>query len=210
MFTGIITAIGTVQRVSPTKRGLRIAIRSPWKDLETGESIAVDGACLTVVAKAKGTFAVEAIKTTRGRTRVGDYEAGTRVNLERALRVRDRLGGHLVAGHVDGVGTIKKRREAGGRKQEGDGSVLLDIAVPPGVFELCVPQGSIAVDGVSLTINDLPRKGIVQVALIPHTLEVTTLGGAQVGHRVHLEADLIGKFVRQLMQGYRASGRLEQ
>lgn len=212
MFTGLVTAVGTVIKVVRTPRGLRIAVQSPYKDLANGESIAVDGACLTVVAKAGGKFAVEAILTTRGRTRVGDYAVGTRVNLERALRASDRLGGHLVAGHVDGLGTIKKRQEAGGRsgRKATDGSVLLDVAVPPEVFALCVPHGSIAVDGVSLTINDLPRKGIVQVALIPHTLEVTTLGGVQVGHRVHLEADLIGKFVRQLMQGYRASGRLEQ
>ncbi len=203
MFTGLVTAIGKVIRVVPTARGLRIAIASPYRDLATGESIAVDGACLTVVAKEKGKFAVEAIGTTRERTKLGEYAVGTRVNLERALRASDRLGGHLVAGHVDGVGTILRRKAKGE-------STLLDIAAPPEVFALCVPLGSIAVDGVSLTVNALARRGrAVQVALVPHTLDVTTLGGAVVGTRVHLEADLIGKYVRQLVQPYRASGRRE-
>ncbi|HEY2804991.1 MAG TPA: riboflavin synthase [Gemmatimonadales bacterium] len=212
MFTGIITAIGTITRALQTKRGLRLTIAAPYRGLEIGESVAIDGACLTVVARGKGSFSVEAIGTTRSRTRVGEYEPGTRVNLERAMRATDRLGGHLVAGHVDGVGTIRKRQEARGRSggEAGDESVILDIAVPPGVFDLCVPHGSIAVDGVSLTINDLPKRGIVQVALIPHTLEMTTLSGAGVGQRVHLEADLIGKFVRQLARPYRASGRRER
>ena len=202
MFTGIVSAVGTVRAVKATARGLRLTIAAPYRGLAIGESVAVDGACLTVVAKGKGTFAVEAVTTTRGRTKVDAYVRGTRVNLERALRASDRLGGHLVAGHVEGVGTIESRR--------GTGNILLDVSVPDEVFELCVPHGSIAVDGVSLTINAMPKRNVVQVSLIPHTLEQTTLGGAGVGHRVHLEADLIGKFVRQLTQGYRASGRLER
>lgn len=202
MFTGLVTAVGTVIRVVPTDEGLRIGITSPYTDLATGESIAVDGACLTVVAKEKGKFAVVAIGTTRGRTKVGGYAVGTKVNLERALRPADRLGGHLVAGHVDGVGVIRAR------KVKGD-TVLLDIEAPTDVRSLCVPHGSITVDGVSLTINALPRGRRVQVALIPHTLAATTLGGAVPGGRVHLEADLIGKFVRQLVQPYRARGRRE-
>ena len=202
MFTGIVTDVGTVIRVVETPRGLRIAVKSGYQGLATGESIAIDGACFTVVAKEKGRFAVEAMGATRGRTKVDEYEVGTRVNLERALQVGDRLGGHILAGHVDGVGKVTRRREAG------DGSVLLDIAVPKEVRELCVPHGSIAVDGISLTVNALPRGGSVQVALIPHTQAVTTLGGARVGARVHLEADLVGKFVRQLVLPHRSeSGR---
>jgi riboflavin synthase len=203
MFTGLVTAVGTVIKVTPTERGLRIGVRSSYKNLETGESIAVDGACFTVVAKEGGKFAVEVIGTSRGRTKVTDYAAGTKVNLERALQLGDRLGGHMVAGHVDGVGTIRSREE------QGD-AVLLDIEVPADIRAMCVPHGSITVDGVSLTVNALPGRRNVQVSLIPHTLKSTTLGGAAPGGRVHLEADLIGKYVGQLLKPYRARfGRLE-
>ena len=201
MFTGIVTDVGTIIRLVETERGLRIGVKSRYTKLENGESIAIDGACFTVVAKEGGKFAVEAMGATRGRTKVDDYAVGTRVNLERALQVGDRLGGHILAGHVDGVGEVVKRREAG------DGSVLLDIKVPAEVRELCVPHGSIAVDGISLTVNALPRGNTVQIALIPHTQDATTLGGARVGTRVHLEADLIGKFVRQLVMPHRKKGR---
>jgi riboflavin synthase len=153
-----------------------------------------------VVARGPGVFTVEAIGTTRGRTKVGDYRAGTRVNLERALRLSDRLGGHLVSGHVDGVGKVVRRREAGD-------ALLLDVRVPAAVSALSVPHGSITMDGVSLTINELPRRGVVQVALIPHTRTATTLGAAGLGARVHLEADLVGKFVRQLVQPHRVTRR---
>ena len=196
MFTGIVTDVGTIIRAVETPHGLRLGVKSAYRSLVTGESIAIDGACFTVVAKEGGKFAVEAMGATRGRTKVDEYRVGTKVNLERALQVSDRLGGHIIAGHVDGVGTIRKRRVAGG------GSVVLDISVPKEVRELCVPHGSIAVDGISLTVNELPRGSTVQVALIPHTLEATTLGGVRVGTRVHLEADLVGKFVRQLVLPY--------
>ena len=200
MFTGIVTAIGTVRSVRRTRRGSRIVIAAPYRALAIGESIAIDGACLTVVAKGRGSFAVEAIATTRGRTKVDGYAAGTRVNLERALALGERLGGHLVAGHVDGVGRVARRSE------QGD-ALLLDLDVPAAVRALCVPHGSITVDGVSLTVNALPGGRRVQVALIAHTRDATTLGGARPGDRVHLEADLIGKFVRQLVQPYRAAPR---
>jgi riboflavin synthase len=202
MFTGLVTAVGTVKSVRRTAGGLRISIAAPYRGLAIGESISVDGACLTVVAKGKGTFSVEAITTTRGRTRIGVYVTDTKVNLERALKLSDRLGGHLVAGHVDAVGTIARRAVLGD-------TVLLDIEAPADILRLCVPHGSITVDGVSLTVNALPKRGRVQVALIPHTLESTTLGGARSGARVHLEADLIGKFVAQLAMPHRARGRLE-
>lgn len=200
MFSGLVSAIGRVKSVRRTARGLAITIQAPWRGLAVGESVAVDGACLTVVARGRGAFTVEAIGTTRGRTRVADYRAGTAVNLERALRMSDRLGGHLVSGHVDGVGRVVGRREAGD-------ALLLDVRVPAEVFALCVPHGSITVDGVSLTINELPKRGVVQVALIPHTRRATTLGAARLGARVHLEADLVGKFVRQLVQPHRAKRR---
>ncbi|MFI5207246.1 MAG: riboflavin synthase [Gemmatimonadales bacterium] len=200
MFSGLVSAIGTVKAAKRTARGLAVTIAAPYPGLAVGESVAVDGACLTVVARGTGTFTVEAIGTTRGRTKIGDYRAGTAVNLERALRVSDRLGGHLVSGHVDAVGRVVRRREAGD-------ALLLDVRVPAAVSALCVPHGSITVDGVSLTINALPARGVVQVALIPHTRRVTTLGAAGLGARVHLEADLVGKFVRQLVQPHRATRR---
>lgn len=198
MFTGIVTAVGTVRAVTKTARGLEITIAAPYRGVTVGESIAVDGACLTVVRKARGTFVVQAVTTTRDRTNFGAFRAGRRVNLERALEVGDRLGGHLVSGHVDGVGTVIRRRTV-------DDAVLLDIRVPKAVAALSVPHGSICLDGVSLTLNALPRAGVVQVAVIPHTLRATTLGRAKVATRVHLEADQVGKFVMQLLAPYRAS-----
>jgi riboflavin synthase len=200
MFTGIVTAIGTVKRVRRTGRGLELTIACPYRKLGVGESIAVDGACLTVVKTGKGTFSVEAVTMTRTRTTFGDWKAGRVCNLERSLRLGARLGGHLVAGHVDGVGAIVRRRVL-------EDSVLLDIRAPKLVFDLCVPHGSIAVDGCSMTVNAMPSRNVVQLSVIPHTLEVTTLGGARVGTRVHLEADLIGKFVRQLALPYLAGRR---
>ena len=196
MFTGIVTAMGTVTRARRTPRGLALTIASPYRKLGIGESVALDGACLTVVKTGKGTFTVEAVTMTRSRTNFGAYRAGRPVNLERSLKLGDLLGGHLVAGHVDGVGTVVGRRELAD-------SVLLDIRVPKLVADLSVLHGSVAVDGISMTVNDIPRRGVVQISVIPHTREVTTLGRARVGTRVHLEADLIGKFVQHLLAPYR-------
>jgi riboflavin synthase len=200
MFTGIVTAMGTVRRVRRTANGLEVTLAHPYRGLAIGESIAVDGTCLTVVKRGRGTFTVEAVTMTRSRTTFADYRVGRRVNLERSLRVGDLLGGHLVSGHVDGVGTVVKRRELAD-------SVLLDIRVPKLVAELSVLHGSIAVDGISMTVNAIPRRGVVQISVIPHTRDVTTLGRARVGTRVHLEADLIGKFVRHLLAPYRGRAK---
>ena len=201
MFTGIVTAMGTVRRARRTARGLEVTIEHPYRRKPAiGESIAVDGTCLTVVSAARRTFTVEAVTMTRSRTNFGDYRAGRVVNLERSLKLGDLLGGHLVSGHVDGVGTVVRRQPLAD-------SVLLDIRVPRLVADLSVLHGSIAVDGISMTVNALPRRGVVQISVIPHTLEVTTLGRAGVGTRVHLEADLIGKFVQHLLAPHRAAGR---
>lgn len=202
MFTGLVSAVGVVRAVRRTARGVQLTISAPYRGLRAGESVAVDGACLTVVRAARGTFTVHAVATTRSRTTFGSCRAGRRVNLERALRVGDRLGGHLVSGHVDGVGIIVGRRTLGD-------AVLLDIRVPKAVAALAVPYGSLAVHGVSLTINARPRAGVVQVALISHTRRTTTLGGARPGTRVHLEADQIGKFVQRVAAPYRAAVRAE-
>ena len=193
MFTGIVSAVGSVRAASQTADGLTLTITTPWRRVARGESVAVDGVCLTVESARAGTLTVHAIATTLERTLLGEYQPGRAVNLERALRAGDRLGGHLVQGHVDGVGTVLRREQR-------EDAWLLDIAVPPEVDAVTVPLGSIAVDGVSLTVNAVPASGTVRVALIPFTFEHTTLGERGVGDRVHLEADTIGKYVAELLR----------
>lgn len=198
MFTGIVTAMGMVERARRGKQALELVIAGPYRGLKVGESVAVDGVCLTVVRAARGTFTVQIVTATVDRTTLGQAKPGRRVNLERALRAGDRLGGHLVAGHVDGVGAVV----ALGKRA---GSVELDVTLPPEVSAVTVPRGSIAVDGVSLTVAGLPRRNVARIALIPHTLEVTTLGAARVGTRLNLEADQIGKLVAALVAPHRAA-----
>jgi riboflavin synthase len=190
MFTGIVSAVGRVGAISHNG-GLALTIRAPFKGLKRGESIAVNGACLTVERVVQGGFKVHVIETTAARTLLGEYEAGRRVNLERALRAADRLGGHFVQGHVDGVAVVERVA------REGDAWVY-DLRVPRAVREISIPHGAITVDGVSLTINDLPGPDSVQIALIPFTREHTTLGTLRVGDRAHVEGDVLGKYVRQL------------
>ncbi len=191
MFTGLITAIGTIEAALPSDGGLELVIAAPFDDLEMGESIAINGACLTVTDREAGRFRVHVVQTSLGRTAFGDRQVGDPVNLERALRLGDRLGGHLVQGHVDGVGTVRAVRQD-------EDTWLIDVAMPPTVAEVTIPLGSITVDGVSLTANALPASDVVQLAIIPFTLEHTTLGRLAVGDRVHLEGDMVGKHVRAL------------
>jgi riboflavin synthase len=203
MFTGIVSAVGRVRSVARSRGGgLDLAIGTPEsvRGPALGESIAVDGACLTVVARGRGWFRVRAVPTTLERTRVAGYRPGDRVNLERAVRAGDPLGGHLVQGHVDGVARVLAVRDRAG-------ALLVDLAVPAAVSRVSVPLGSIAVDGVSLTVNRLPRRGIIQVALIPFTRDHTTLGRLRPGDRVHVEADLIGKYLARLLARARPARR---
>jgi riboflavin synthase len=193
MFTGIVTAIGTVREARPADGGLDLTIACSYPDLTAGESVAVDGACLTVAFVVAGGFTAHVVRTSIDRTRFGDLHAGSRVNLERALRVGDRLGGHIVQGHVDGVGTVT-------RIASREDARLLDLAAPHEVAQVAVPLGSITVDGVSLTVNAIPAPGTIQISLIPFTLEHTTLADRRPGDRVHLEADTIGKYVAALMR----------
>jgi riboflavin synthase len=193
MFTGIVTAMGEVVRAERGRERLALTIRSPYDDLAAGDSVAVNGACLTVVECRDGTFRVDVIVTTRGRTCLEALRAGDVVNLERALAVGDRLGGHFVQGHVDGLGEVV------GLRREED-AWLMDVRLPPELAELSIPHGSIAVDGVSLTISDLLGPDTVRIGLIPYTMQHTTLGGRQVGDRVQIEADMLGKYVRQLVR----------
>jgi len=193
MFTGIITDVGTVQQAARTPDGLQLTIATSYPDLEPGESVAVDGACLTVQSVALNAFTAHIIRTSLERTRFGEYRDGQRVNLERALRAGDRLGGHLVQGHVDGLGTVE-------RIAQRDDARLLDVRVPDEVARVSIPLGSITVDGVSLTVNAKPGSAVVQISLIPFTLQHTTLGERRTGDRVQLEADTIGKYVAALME----------
>lgn len=192
MFSGLVDSVGTLDHVAETEAGREFRIACGYDDLADGESIAVNGACLTVRAHGAGWFSVAAVSTTVGRTTTGRWRAGQRVNLERALRLGDRLGGHLVLGHVDGVARVR------GVESQGDAR-LVDLALPPGLAELMVPQGSLTVDGVSLTVNALPAPDVAQVSLIEYTIRHTTLGGLREGDEVHVEADVIGKYVQRLM-----------
>ena len=193
MFTGIIEEVGRVLAVHPQAEGARIEVGASRvvEDLAPGGSIAVDGACLTAVAIRPGAFAADLSPETVARTTLGRRRPGDPVNLERPLRPTDRLGGHFVTGHVDGLGRILERRQTGE-------SWLFAFGAPPSVQALLVPKGSVAVDGISLTVVDLLAEGFT-VAIIPHTLRATTLGAKAVGDPVNLEGDLLGKYVQRLL-----------
>jgi riboflavin synthase len=193
MFTGIITAVGTVKRANPRDGGVELGVTHEFSDLTLGESIAVDGACLTVEAKHEGWFGVHVVRTSLERTLFAEYLPGRQVNLERALRMGDRLGGHLVQGHVDGIGEVV-------RVFQREDARLLDLRVPSEVSRVSIPLGSITVDGVSLTVNAKPAHDVIQISLIPFTLQHTTLVERVAGDRVHLESDTIGKYLASLME----------
>jgi riboflavin synthase len=198
MFTGLIDDVGTIERVLDTPAGRELTISCRYEDLTPGESIAINGACLTVRDCTPRHFTVAAIVTTLDRTTVANWTLGKRVNLERSLRAADRLGGHIVQGHVDGVGRVRgtSRRED---------AWLIDVEVPDDVAELLVPHGAIAVDGVSLTVNEILGRDVLQLSIIEYTLSHTTLGDLKAGDRVQVEADVIGKYVRRLVAPYTGS-----
>lgn len=196
MFTGIVEALGRVEAMeSGARGGRRLALSVPddarWR-LAPGESVAVSGVCLTVVATGPGRLAFDLAEETRRVTSLGGLSRGDSVNLERPLRLDDRLGGHLVLGHVDGLGEVVAVQP------EGDG-VHLEVSVPARLRPLLIPKGSIAIDGVSLTVATLEAEAF-GVALIPHTLAVTTLGQRRPGDAVNLEMDVIGKYVRGFVE----------
>ncbi len=195
MFTGLVDDVGAVERVEQSDVGRELRIATRYSGLSDGESIAVNGACLTVRAAGDGWFDVAAVVTTLDRTTIGEWTAGRRVNLERAMRLGDRLGGHLVQGHVDDVGVVE-------RMERRDDALLIDVRLPMELAPLMVLHGSVTVDGVSLTVNALPAPGILQLSLIEFTWRHTTLGALSVGDRVHVEADMLGKYVRQLVAPY--------
>lgn len=198
MFTGIVTAPGTVDSSEDRAGVRRLGISLPagshfLGDAGIGDSIAVDGACLTVVAFRADRFEVELVASTLERTIAGDYEVGTVVNLERAARLGSRLDGHLVQGHIDGTGRLAAVREDGGTR-------FLDFEIPLDVWQQTILHGSITLNGVSLTVNTLEAPDRCGVAIIPHTWAESNLGALTLGDRVNVEGDLIGKYVRRLMQ----------
>ena len=194
MFTGIVEELGRVRAVVPNAGGARIEIDASTvlDDAEIGASIAVNGCCLTVVELADGWWAADAVSETLDRTSLGALSVGDAVNLERPVRLVDRLGGHLVQGHVDGVGTIRAKDRLP------DGSAALRVDTPEPLRRYLVEKGSITVDGVSLTVASALDDGFV-VALIPHTQTVTTLGPKGPGDRVNLEVDIVAKYVERLL-----------
>lgn len=191
MFTGLITAVGEIVGVSSTEAGRELVVAAPYTDLAIGESIACNGVCLTVREFGAGTFTVGAVVTTLDRTAIGSWGVGTRLNLERAMALGDRLGGHIVQGHVDGVGTVLATSMR-------DDAWIIDIRVPEEIDELLVLRGSIAVDGVSLTVVDLPEPRVLRLSIIEHTMRHTTLGTLAAGSVVHLEADILAKHLKRL------------
>ncbi len=194
MFTGIVEEMGAVTSMERTLAGTRMTILAStvMGDLKIGDSVSVNGICLTVVAKGERDFVVDVSPETLSVTTLGRLAPGAPVNLERAMKLNERIGGHLVAGHVDGVGTIRSRH------QEGN-AIFFTIEAPSEILRYCVTKGSITVDGISLTINEVGDHSF-SVAIIPHTANVTTLGLKQVDDTVNLESDLIGKYVERLLQ----------
>jgi len=194
MFTGLVEVLGTVERVSPDEHGRTLLIAEPALavELKVGESVAVNGVCLTVVQRDAKTFSCQAGPETLAKTNLGELTVGDRVNLERALRVSDRLGGHFVQGHVDGTGRISDRQ------RQGEWETVW-FRCSADLTQHMVPKGSIAVDGVSLTLVDVQADQF-SVMLIPHTLANTTLGCKHSGATVNLEIDILAKYVAKLLQ----------
>ncbi|MGD8496238.1 MAG: riboflavin synthase [Gemmatimonadales bacterium] len=196
MFTGLIEHVGEVEAREALEGRVRFVIAAPELagELAAGDSVAVDGVCLTVSEPGATSFAVEAVPTTLQRTTLHEYSEGRRVNLERAVRAGEPLGGHLVQGHVDGVGDVV------GAARE-DEALVLRIALPEGVAAYTVERGSLTVDGVSLTVAGLSG-GVAKLAIIPYTLGHTNLDRLGAGVRVNLEADVIAKYVARLLDPY--------
>ncbi len=198
MFTGIIQEVGEVKHARKIGGALRITVSAPGsaRELNVHESVSLNGVCQTVVERTEGNFVVEAVEETLRKTTLGELREGSGVNVELPMRLNDRIGGHLVQGHVDGVGTVTSLKVL-------ESSWLVTIEIPREHTRYVVPAGSIAVDGVSLTIASLDESHIT-VSLIPHTLENTTFNSLRVGSRVNLEFDLLGKYVERLMKGEQA------
>ena len=201
MFTGIVEELGRVRSVDPLEGGARVVVDADLvlTDAILGASIAVNGCCLTVAELGDGWWAAHAVPETLARTSTGALRVGDAVNLERPVRLADRLGGHLVQGHVDAVGAVVSRADAP------DGSARMRVGAPRDVLRYVVAKGSVAVDGVSLTVAAVDADGF-EVALVPHTLAATTFGGRAVDDVVNIEIDVVAKYVERLLPGNRPVG----
>ena len=201
MFTGLIEELGTLMGIETRPSGRRLRVRAPSvaADTRVGDSIALNGCCLTAVERDADSFTVEVVPETLDRTTLGEWRDGEAVNLERSLRLDQRLGGHLVQGHVDGVGVVSAVA------REGEG-VRLTLAIPEGLARFVAEKGSLAADGVSLTVARATATGC-EIALIPHTLRHTTAGGYTPGRRVNLEVDLIARYLARLLEESGSPGR---
>jgi riboflavin synthase len=197
MFTGIVEEVGTLRRITPGAQSVVLDFDAAvvTEDAAVGESILTDGVCLTVTSLRAGGFTADAMPETVRRTTLSERRPGDRLNLERALTLRSRLGGHLVSGHIDGVGTVKSVTPE-------DNALVVEVEAPEAVSRVTVDQGSVALDGVSLTVVGVAGDRL-RVSLIPHTAEVTTLGRLTPGSRVNLEADLIAKYVYAFVAGHK-------
>jgi riboflavin synthase len=193
MFTGIIEGLGTITELRQSGQGKRLALEADFllSHTKIGDSISVSGACLTVVAIEGKCIKVDVSPETLASTTFGRSKIGDRVNLERALRLSDRIDGHLVSGHIDGMGTIKHKKNTGN-------AIIITIGVPESLSRYMIKKGSVAVDGISLTINNLGLDGF-DVSIIPHTAKLTTIGFNKVGDLVNIETDMIGKYVERFV-----------
>jgi len=200
MFTGIIQEIGKVREVKSLGGGVRLIVEAhrSLPQLRIGDSVAINGVCQTVIERRDADFAVEAVEETLSKTTLGELVVGTRVNLETALEIGSKLGGHLVQGHVDGVGIVRTRSSR-------VNSWMIAIEIPEQLTRYVIPVGSIAIDGVSLTVASL-QGSVVTVSVIPHTMENTTLSDVRPGSRVNIESDLIGKYVERLTAPWTGKG----
>ena len=196
MFTGLIEATGVITRAERVGEGLRCEVYAPefGRDMAIGDSMAVDGACLTVVKFIRGAFLADVSGETLDRTTLGQLRQGAKVNLERALRLSDRLAGHMVSGHIDGVGELKMRTPGGN-------ATVYQFRIPHDLMEFVVEKGSIAIDGVSLTV--MQSKGdLIACAVVPHTEQVTTLGEKKVSAAVNVEVDTMAKYIKRYVGNY--------
>ncbi len=196
MFTGLVEELGVLRSVRKGSDSalLTVEAKKVFDDLKIGDSVAVNGVCLTITDYEGKLMTADVMSETLSKSNLGDLRPGDKVNLERALRMGDRLGGHLVSGHIDGVGTIAN-------KEVFDIAILITIAAPKEVMRYIIKKGSVAIDGTSLTVVDF-ADGQFKVSLIPHTAHATTLGHKKRGHSVNLEADIVGKYIERLL-GYK-------
>lgn len=194
MFTGIVQEVGEIIQAEKGGGGVKLRVRAPitTRELNINDSVAINGVCQTVVAKTETDFSVEAVEETLGKTTLGRIPIMSRVHLELPVRLSDRLGGHFVLGHVDAVGILRSIEKQAS-------SWLLSIEYPQEFSKYLIPVGSIAVDGISLTVASLQDRAFV-VSIIPHTLQKTTLGNARIGQELNLEFDVLGKYVERLLQ----------